>query len=107
MGEFVDLFDKLGVDIGLASAIGGTVYAGVALLRSKLKGEKMKGYRSEIAGGVIALLLAWKAIPLEAGAEVMSIYTMIVTGGVGWGVAMFGSKTLKGSIVEIKRNGNK
>ena len=106
MGELVDLFDKLGVDLGLASSIGVTVYAVVALLRSELKGEKMKGWKSKAVGGVLALLLAWKAIPLEIGAEAGSIYTMVVTGLVGWGTAMFGSKKFKGSVLEIKRNGN-
>lgn len=105
MNDLIDLFDMLGVDLGLAVSIGTSVFAVVALLRSEIKGDWMKGWKSKAIGGVIALLLAVKAVPITVGAEIASYFSVLMTGVVGWGAAMMPHKITKGSILEIKRNG--
>ena len=77
--EFAELFTMLGLDTGTVVSVATVVFGAVALLRSELPGDLMKGWKSKAVGGAMALLLAWKAVPIEAG-----IATMILTGVAAW-----------------------
>ncbi len=103
--DYAQLFETLGVDIETALSIGMSVFGVVALLRSEIKGDLLKGWRSRAVGGVLALLLAIKAVPMMEGATLETYYTMLVTGLAGWGIAMLPQKFTKGTALEIKRNG--
>ena len=98
--EFAELFTMLGLDTGTVVSVATVVYGGVALLRSEIPGDLMKGWTSKAVGVGMALFLSWKAMPAEG-----SMGTMAVTGVVAWGCSMLPHKLTKGTALEIKRNG--
>lgn len=98
MEGFSELFAMLGIKGGMVISIGTVVYAMTALLRKKLPGNMMKGWKSNAVGAALALLLAWKAMPAD-------LVTAFMTGAVAWGFAMVGHEKIKGTKAEIKRNG--
>lgn len=98
--EFSELFAMLGLNTDTVLSIGTVVYGVVALLRRKMPGDLMKGWKSNAVGIVLAGLLAWRTIPLD-------VVITSLTALAGWGTSMLGAELLKGTKLEIKRNGNK
>lgn len=99
--QLTQLFTTLGLDFGIVVAIATTVYGSVAVLRSELPANWTKGWKSRAIGGVLALLLAHMAEPLGG------LVPTLMTGIAAWVTATLPHKMLKGTKLEIPRNGEK
>lgn len=95
------LFTTFGLDLGAVVAIATAVYGGIAVLRSELPASWTKGWKSRAMGGVLALALAYAAEPLAG------LVPTVMTGVASWVTAMLPHKMLKGTKLEIPRNGTK
>lgn len=99
--ELTQLFRTLGLDFGAVVAIATAVYGSVAILRSELPANWTKGWKSKAIGGGLALVLAYMAEPLGG------LVPTLMTGIASWATAMLPAKMLKGTKLEIPRNGTK
>jgi len=93
------IFNALGTSIETVTAVSALVFSIVAFLRNKVPGDLLQGYRSDILAAVLSLGLSWQMLP---GGSVLGI---LATGIGGFLLPWLTSQLIKGTPVEISRNG--
>lgn len=93
------IFNALGTSIETVTAVSALVFSIVAFLRNKVPGDILQGYRSDILAAVLSLGLSWQMLP---GGSVLGI---LATGIGGFLLPWLTSQLIKGTPVEISRNG--
>lgn len=94
------LFNALGTSIETVTAVSALVFTIVAFLRNKIPGDVLKGYRSDILAVVLSLGLSWQMLPVG------TVVGIVATGIGGWLLPWLTSQLMKGTPVEISRNGD-
>lgn len=105
MESFGMLFEMLGINPDLVVPMGATIFATLALLRKKMPGNSMKGKVSMFVGIGLALAMSIRMLPIETGAGFYAYFTIIMTALAGWAFSMLGHEFIKGTPLEIPRNG--
>ena len=96
-----ELFTRAGTTLEAVTGLSVLVYGIVAALRAKIPGGGMKGWRSDVVALATSFGLATQMVPDG------NIVGIMVTGLGGWLIPLLTQQTLKGTSLEIARNGSK